>query len=63
MLSCTINAKEKWDVATVDIPGAFMQTDMEDTVHIGRATGQARPETIPKTCENQERKADHVCTA
>jgi hypothetical protein len=35
MLSCTIDAKERRDVATtVDIPGAFMQTDMEDTVHM-----------------------------
>jgi hypothetical protein len=34
MLSCTIDAKEGRDVATADIPGAFMQTDMEDTVHM-----------------------------
>jgi hypothetical protein len=34
MLSCTIDAKERRDVATVDILGAFMQTDMEDTVHM-----------------------------
>jgi hypothetical protein len=29
-----IDAKESRDVATVDTPGAFMQTDMEDTVHM-----------------------------
>ena len=34
MLSCTIDAKEGRDVATVDIPGAFMQADMEDVVHM-----------------------------
>ncbi len=34
MLSCTIDAKEKRDVATVDIRGAFMQADMEDEVHM-----------------------------
>ncbi len=34
MLSCLINAKENRDVATVDIPGAFMQADMEDIVHM-----------------------------
>jgi hypothetical protein len=34
LLSCTIDAKERRDVATVDIPGAFMQTYMEDTVHM-----------------------------
>ena len=34
MLSCMIDAKEWRDVATADIPGAFMQTDMEDTIHM-----------------------------
>jgi hypothetical protein len=29
MLSCIIDAKEKRDVATADIPNAFMQADME----------------------------------
>jgi Reverse transcriptase (RNA-dependent DNA polymerase) len=34
MLSCVIDAEEERDVTTVDIPGAFMQADMEDTVHM-----------------------------
>ena len=34
MLSCAIDATERRDVATVDLPGAFMQADMEDTVHM-----------------------------
>ena len=34
MLSCIIDAKEHWDVATADIPGAFMQADVEGTVHM-----------------------------
>ena len=34
MLSCTINAKEGRDIATVDIPGAFMQADMDEIVHV-----------------------------
>ena len=34
MLSCVIDAKEGSDMATVDIPGAFMQADMEDRVHM-----------------------------
>ena len=34
MLSSVIDAKEGRDEATVDIPGAFMQADMEDTVHM-----------------------------
>jgi hypothetical protein len=34
MLSCTIDALERRNVATANIPGAFMQTDMEGTVHM-----------------------------
>jgi hypothetical protein len=34
MISCTIDAHEGRDVATADIPGAFMQTNMEGTVHV-----------------------------
>jgi hypothetical protein len=34
MLSCVIDAKENRDVGTVDLPGAFMQADMEGTVHM-----------------------------
>ena len=34
MLSCVMDAMEHRDVATVDIPGAFMQADMEDVVHM-----------------------------
>ena len=34
MLPCVIHAKEGRDVATVDIPAAFMQADMEDIVHM-----------------------------
>jgi hypothetical protein len=34
MLSCIIDAKEGFDVATADIPGAFMQTDMKGTVYM-----------------------------
>jgi hypothetical protein len=34
LLSCVIDAQENRDVATADIPGAFMQADMEDVVHM-----------------------------
>jgi len=34
MLSCTIDAEEQRDVATADIPGAFMHADMIDNVHV-----------------------------
>ena len=34
LLSCVIDAKERCDMATVDIPGAFMQGDQDDTVHM-----------------------------
>ena len=34
ILSCVIDAKERRDVATVDVPGAFMQGDQDETVHM-----------------------------
>jgi hypothetical protein len=34
MLSCVIDAMERRDVATVDIPGAFMQAEMDELVHM-----------------------------
>ena len=34
MLSCAIDAREKRDFATVDIPVAFMQADMEGEVNM-----------------------------
>jgi Reverse transcriptase (RNA-dependent DNA polymerase) len=34
MLSCVVDAAEGRDVATVDIPGAFLHADMEDVVHM-----------------------------
>ena len=33
-LTSVIDAKENRDVATIDVPGAFMQADMDDTVHM-----------------------------
>ena len=54
MLSCTINAKEGRDIATVDIPGAFMQADMDEIVH-GRWEG-AMTELLVKLDPNLYRK-------
>lgn len=34
LLSCMIDAKEQRDVAMADIPGAFMQTDLDEMVHM-----------------------------
>jgi hypothetical protein len=34
MLSATIDAMAERDVATEDIPGAFMQEDIDDVVHV-----------------------------
>jgi hypothetical protein len=34
MLTSTIDAKEAWDVATVDVLGAFTQANMDKTVFI-----------------------------
>eukprot|EP00957_Ditylum_brightwellii_P134922 10287057-Ditylum_brightwellii.AAC.1 len=32
LLNCVIDAKEKRDVATLDVPNAFMQADMDEPV-------------------------------
>eukprot|EP00957_Ditylum_brightwellii_P186932 14235439-Ditylum_brightwellii.AAC.1 len=34
MLSCIIGAMEERDVTTVDIPGAFMQAEMDNVIHM-----------------------------
>jgi hypothetical protein len=34
MLSATIDAIEERDVAKVDIPGVFMQADIDEVVHV-----------------------------
>ena len=34
MLSATIDAKERRHVVTADVPGAFMQADMNEIVHM-----------------------------
>jgi hypothetical protein len=34
MLSCVIDAKEGRDVATANVPGAFMQVEMDEVVHV-----------------------------
>ena len=34
LLTSVIKAKEQQDVMTVDIPGAFMQSNQDETVHM-----------------------------
>jgi hypothetical protein len=34
LISATTDAKEERDVATIDIPGAFMQADIDEVVHV-----------------------------
>lgn len=34
LISCTIDANERRDVASVDVPGAFMHTNMDELVHM-----------------------------
>ena len=34
MLSCVIDAKERRNVLTCDVPGAFMQADIDEIVHV-----------------------------
>jgi hypothetical protein len=56
MLLCVIDAEEGRDMATVDIPGTFMQANIDKLVHIklkrenGGTSGQARTHAIPKVC-------------
>ena len=33
-LTCIIDAMEGWCVATCDVPGAFMQTDINELLHV-----------------------------
>ena len=37
-LTAVINTLENWDVAALDVPGAFMQADIDELVHM-RFTG------------------------
>lgn len=34
LLSCIIDAEEKRDVAACDVPGAFMQANIDETIYI-----------------------------
>jgi hypothetical protein len=34
MLSCGIDAKERRNVLTCDVPGAFMQVDVDEVIHV-----------------------------
>ena len=34
MISCVVNSKQGRKVVTLDIPGAFIQADMDDLVHV-----------------------------
>jgi hypothetical protein len=62
MLSCAIGAKEGWDVATADINGAFMQTDMEDTVHMMLKGKMAELlKTLLEIPNGKKQKADQSC--
>lgn len=36
MISCAIDAHKGRSVITADVPGAFMQADMDDEVQYGR---------------------------
>jgi hypothetical protein len=33
-LSCAIDAKENWKIVTCNIPGAFMQADIDEVIHV-----------------------------
>jgi hypothetical protein len=68
MLSCIIKAKEGRNVATADIPGAFMQTEMKGTVHMVLEGTMAElwsklTQTLPKAPSHQEGEASNARTA
>jgi hypothetical protein len=44
MLTSAIDAQEERDAATVDVPGAYMEADMDDVVHI-RFEGNGQVDT------------------
>jgi hypothetical protein len=43
MISCVVDALEKRDVATMNIPGAFMHTEIDDKVHMQLHRKMDRP--------------------
>jgi hypothetical protein len=67
MLMCTIDAKEGWDVATCDVPGAFMQTDIDKLIHV-RMDGELAelltkidPGLYEKYMVNEEKNEQYTC--
>jgi hypothetical protein len=59
LLTCAIDALERRDVATVDIPGAFMQADMDEVVHM-KLEGQMA-ELLVRLDPKLYRKYVHSC--
>ena len=69
MISCMIDAKERRDVATVDIPGAFMQADIDEVVHVKFKGTMAEllvkldPNKYEKFIEMERWNNDTICGA
>ena len=67
LLTCLVDAMEKRDVATVDIPGAFMQSDIEgETLHM-KLEGEivhilAKIDPTMYSNINETRMANPLCT-
>jgi len=53
ILACLIDAMEERDIAIVEIPGAFIQADMNDTVHLKMECMLAEllVKVYPKLCQ------------
>ena len=68
MLSCIIDAYENRDVATVDVPGAFLQIAMDDLVYMtirGDATRQlvkANPDKYGSFLKSGKRGEPYIIT-
>jgi hypothetical protein len=62
MLSAVIDSMEERDVATVDIPGAFMQADIDEVVRRNsRDASETGPETIPKVRQRRKWQISPIC--
>ena len=53
MISAVIDAMEGRDVATVDIPGAFMQADIDEVAHVKfeGEIAEIGSKIMPKICQ------------
>ncbi len=65
-LTSTIDAKEKWKIVTINLPGAFLHADNNDYIimkmngSLSGTHGKDLPEDISKICDTQKRETSFV---